>query len=54
MRDGVTYPGELGLDFWLNLAAAGGALVTGLLATFFPEIANFVFTWLQPGLQSVK
>jgi hypothetical protein len=49
-----TNPGELGMDFWVKLAAAGAAPVMGLLATFFPEIANFVSTWLQPGLQSVK
>jgi hypothetical protein len=49
-----TNPGELGLDFWLKIAAAGAAPVIGLLATFFPEIANFLSNWLQPGLQSVK
>jgi hypothetical protein len=49
-----TTPGELGSEFWLKLAgfAAGPAL--GLLAATFPELTGSVFSWLQPGLESIK
>ncbi len=49
-----TKPGELGLDFWLKLAAYGAAPALSLLATVFPEITNFIFSWIQPGLQAFK
>jgi hypothetical protein len=32
----------------------GVAPVLGLLTTHFPGIADFFFSWLQPGLQSIK
>lgn len=49
-----TTPGELGGDFWLKLVSFGIAPLLGLLTTLFPGIADFVFAWLQPGLQSIK
>lgn len=49
-----TKPGELGIDFWFKLFGVGIAPLLGLLTTVFPEIADFVFSWLQPGLQAVK
>jgi len=49
-----TTPGELGWDFWLKTASFGLAPLLGLLATIFPQVSDFVFSWLQPGLQSVK
>lgn len=49
-----TKPGELGGDFWLKIASFGIAPLLGLLTTVFPGIADFVFSWLQPGLQSIK
>jgi hypothetical protein len=49
-----TKPGELGGDFWLKLVSFGVAPLLGLLTTVFPGIADFVFSWLQPGLQSIK
>jgi hypothetical protein len=49
-----TKPGELGADFWLKLVAYGAAPVLGLLTTVFPEITNFIFSWIQPGLQAFK
>jgi hypothetical protein len=49
-----TTPGELGTDFWFKLVAFGLAPLLGLLATIFPGVSDFVFSWLQPGLQSMK
>jgi hypothetical protein len=49
-----TRPGELGGDFWLKIVSFGIAPLLGLLTTIFPGIADFVFSWLQPGLQSIK
>jgi hypothetical protein len=49
-----TKPGELGGDFWLKILGFGAAPLLGLLTTVFPGIAGFVFSWLQPGLQSIK
>lgn len=49
-----TTPGELGGDFWLKILGVGIAPLLGLLTTVFPGIADFVFSWLQPGLQSFK
>jgi len=49
-----TRPGELGSDFWLKIVSFGIAPLLGLLATVFPGVADFVFSWLQPGLQSIK
>lgn len=49
-----TKPGELGSDFWLKIVSFGIAPLLGLLATVFPGVADFVFSWLQPGLQSIK
>jgi|HubBroStandDraft_6_1064221.scaffolds.fasta_scaffold02807_8 hypothetical protein len=49
-----TTPGELGADFWFKILGIGIAPLLGLLTTVFPGIADFVFSWLQPGLQSIK
>jgi hypothetical protein len=49
-----TTPGELGGDFWLKIVSFGIAPLLGLLTTVFPGITDFVFSWLQPGLQSIK
>jgi hypothetical protein len=49
-----TKANELGLDFYLRVAAFGtGPLVT-LLATHFPAIGGYLFSLLQPGLEAVK
>ena len=47
-------PGELGWDFWLKLGSAVAIPVFGLLATQFPEINQFLFSWLEPALQAAK
>jgi hypothetical protein len=49
-----TKPGELGGDFWIKLIGLGIGPVIGLLASVFPELTDFLFSWLQPGLASMK
>jgi hypothetical protein len=49
-----TKPGELGGDFWLKLVGFGAGPVIGLIATLFPQIADFAYSWLQPGVASMK
>lgn len=49
-----TQPGELGSQFWFKVAAYGAAPIFGLLTQIFPEWAGYLFSWLQPGLSSLK
>jgi hypothetical protein len=48
-----TRPGELGWEFWERLVAFGVGPLLGLLTTLFPSLADFVFSWLQPGAQAL-
>jgi hypothetical protein len=49
-----TTAGELGGDFWLKLLGFGAGPVLGLLATLFPQLTDFLFSWVQPSLTSIK
>ena len=49
-----TKPGELGLDFWVRLGTFAFVPLLSLLSVQFPSINNFLFSWLQPALQSIK
>ena len=49
-----TKPGELGLDFWVKLGTFVFIPVLSLLSVQFPEVNSFLFSWLQPALQSIK
>jgi hypothetical protein len=49
-----TKPGELGPEFWFKLVGFGFAPVIGLLARIFPSITDFLFSWLQPSISSLK
>lgn len=49
-----TKPGELGSEFWFKIVGFGFAPLVGLLTRVFPGITDFVFSWLQPGLSSLK
>jgi hypothetical protein len=46
--------GELGWDFWLKFASAGAIPLFSLLASQFPSISQFLFSWLEPALQALK
>jgi hypothetical protein len=49
-----TKPGELGLDFWIRIGSFILIPLLSLLSVQFPEVNSFLFSWLQPALQSVK
>ena len=49
-----TKTGELGWDFWLKLVSAGAIPVLSLLAVQFPEINDFLFSWIKPALEAAK
>ena len=49
-----TNPGELGSEFWFKVVGYGAAPVLGLITQIFPEWSGFLFSWLQPGLSSLR
>jgi hypothetical protein len=49
-----TNPGELGLEFWVKIAAFGIGPLIGLLTTLFPSMTDFIVSFLQPGAQAFK
>jgi hypothetical protein len=49
-----TRPGELGSEFWFKIAGFGLAPLIGLLARIFPGIIDFIFSWIQPGISSLR
>ena len=49
-----TKPGELGSEFWFKIIGFGFAPLVGLLTRVFPGITDFIFSWLQPGISSLK
>ena len=49
-----TKPGELGSEFWFKVIGYGAAPLLGLITQIFPEWSGFLFSWLQPGLSSLK
>jgi len=49
-----TTPGELGTEFWFKVVGYGAAPLLGLMTQVFPEWTGILFSWLQPGLSSLK
>ena len=49
-----TKPGELDAEFWFKLVGFGAGPVLGLLATIFPELTDFIFSWIQPSMTAIK
>jgi hypothetical protein len=49
-----TKPGELDSEFWIKLVSFGAGPVLALLATIFPELTDFLFSWVAPGISSIK
>jgi hypothetical protein len=49
-----TTPGELGTEFWFKIVGFGLAPLLGLLTRIFPSMTDFIFSWLQPGISSLK
>jgi hypothetical protein len=49
-----TAAGELNKDFYFKLMGYGALPVLGLLASQFPSISNFLFSWVQPTLEAFR
>ena len=49
-----TEPGSLGAHFWLRMVSFIGIPALGLIVAQFPEITDFVFSWLQPTMSAMK
>lgn len=49
-----TTPGELGTEFWFKLAGFGVGPLIGLSAYVFPGLTDFLLSWLEPGMASLK
>jgi hypothetical protein len=43
-------PGKLDFDFYLKTASMVGIPLLGLIASQFPEVSNFLFSWIEPGM----
>jgi hypothetical protein len=49
-----TKAGELGGDFWFRMLSLTGLPIASLLATQFPSIGNFLFSWIEPVLKTAR
>jgi hypothetical protein len=49
-----TTPGELGMGFWIRMFSFIALPVISLAVSQFPELNNLLFSWVQPGLQSLS
>jgi hypothetical protein len=49
-----TEPGALGSHFWLRMLSFIGVPALGLIVAQFPEITDFVFSWITPTMSSMK
>jgi hypothetical protein len=49
-----TEPGALGSHFWLRMVSFIGVPALGLIVAQFPEITDFVFSWITPTMSSMK
>ena len=49
-----TQPGSLGAHFWVRMISFVGVPALGLIVAQFPEITDFVFSWIQPTMSAMK
>ncbi len=49
-----TTPGELGLDFYFKMGTFVIFPLISLLVSQFPDVNNFLFSWLQPAMQALN
>jgi hypothetical protein len=49
-----TEPGALGAHFWLRMISFVGVPAMGLIVAQFPEITDFVFSWVEPTMSAIK
>jgi hypothetical protein len=47
-------PGKLDTDFFTKILSMVGIPALTLIASQFPEVSNTIFSWLEPGLSSIK
>jgi hypothetical protein len=47
-------PGRFDIDFLWKTASMVGIPILGLVASQFPEVSSFLFSWIEPGLNTVK
>jgi hypothetical protein len=47
-------PGKLDIDFFWKTASMVGVPFLGLVASQFPEVSRFLFSWIEPGLTGVR
>ncbi|HEY1985135.1 MAG TPA: hypothetical protein VGG85_06985 [Terracidiphilus sp.] len=49
-----TQPGSLGTQFWVRMISFIGVPAMGLIVGQFPEITDFVFSWITPTMNAAK
>jgi len=49
-----TQPGSLSAHFWVRMVSFVGVPALGLIVAQFPEITDFVFSWVAPTMSSMK
>ena len=49
-----TNPGELGADFYIRMASFTALPLFSLLASQFPSVNRFFYSWLQPAIQALN
>jgi hypothetical protein len=49
-----TKPGKLDLQFYLHIASFVAIPLFGLITSFFPQINDFLFSWVQPAVNAFK
>ena len=49
-----TVPGTLGSAFWFRIVSFVGVPALGLVVAQFPEIADFVVSWVEPSMNAMK
>ena len=49
-----TTPGTLGIAFWIRIVSFVGVPAMGLIVAQFPEITDFVVSWIEPSMSAMK
>ena len=49
-----TAPEKLGADFWFRMLGVTGLPLLSLLATEFPSIGNWAFSWFEPAVRALR
>ena len=49
-----TKPEELGSDFWVRMLGVTALPLLSLVATEFPSVGDFIFSWLEPAMKALR